>query len=364
MNKKITFIITLLCVFIASCSKDNIIVIEIPELSEGEIRITYQDPDMINARTQEEVASTVVRNGKCELTLDSITLNGKIKECTVTIINKEKQFGANLPLFIEKGKNITMKITGVGDYLMGKSILNISYKGSKFAEDFSEFWQSVNDSFMELSQNNNDKQTYLKQVNLYKDFIKEYPESGYAYSVLIGEMQMLQEDTNPIIQYCAELADKKTDNTWQKYLAEAYKFRQMKQITASTLVFSAQDKEGNTITERDVKGKLILVDFWASWCKPCLESIPKLERIYNKYKNNGLTVVSVSLDTNPNDWIKYTKKHPFKWLSLLGNGQEITQRYDFKYIPYIIAADKDGKVIRKGIEIDGLEQFIEQYLNN
>ena len=217
---------------------------------------------------------------------------------------------------------------------------------------------------MELSQNNNDKQTYLKQVNLYKDFIKKYPESGYAYSVLIGEMQMLQEDTNPIIQYCAELADKKTDNTWQKYLAEAYKFRQMKQITASTLVFSAQDKEGNTITERDVKGKLILVDFWASWCKPCLESIPKLERIYNKYKNNGLTVVSVSLDTNPNDWIKYTKKHPFKWLSLLGNGQEITQRYDFKYIPYIIAADKDGKVIRKGIEIDGLEQFIEQYLNN
>ena len=122
MNKKITFIITLLCVFIASCSKDNIIVIEIPELSEGEIRITYQDPDMINARTQEEVARTVVRNGKCELTLDSITLNGKIKECTVTIINKEKQFGANLPLFIEKGKNITMKITGVGDYLMGKSI--------------------------------------------------------------------------------------------------------------------------------------------------------------------------------------------------------------------------------------------------
>lgn len=363
MKKILLAIAAVLGFFLTSCSNNQKVVIEMPEMNEALVYVIYQDPDMINARTQEEIAKAEIKDGKCELNFDTLTFEGKRKECTVTIVNQNRQFGANLPLIIEKGKTITVKITGVSDYLDGKNILKVSYSGSKFAQTFSEFWQGVNDSFMELSRNNNDKKTYDKQVDLYKNFIQKFPESGYAYSVLIGEMQMLQEDENPIVKYCAQLANEKSENVWHNYLSEAYKYRLAQQKTAATLVFSAQDKDGNVKTERDVKGELILVDFWASWCKPCIESIPKLETIYEKYKDKGLTVVSVSVDTNPNDWLKYLEKHSFKWLSLLGNGQEITQRYNFKYIPYVLIADKDGKVLQKGIEIDKLEGFIEQYLN-
>ena len=363
MKKLFLAMALLLGVIATSCSDNKKVIIEIPEMSDAQVYVIYQDPDMINARTQEEVAKTEIKDGKCELDFDTLNFDGKRKECTVTLINQDKQFGANLPLIIEKGKTVKLKISGVSDYLAQKSILNVSYSGSKFAEAFSDFWKQVNDSFEELVRSNNDVKVYKKQTDIFKNFIKKYPDSGYPYSMLIGEMQMIPEEDNPIVKYCSDLTETQNDNPWHKYLADAYKYRQMKRATASTLVLSAQDIDGKQYTERDFKGKLILVDFWASWCKPCIESIPKLQKIYDKYKDKGLTVVSVSVDTNPNDWAAYVEKNPFVWTSLIGHGREITERYDFQYIPYVLLADSEGKILRQGIEIEKLEGFIEEYLN-
>ncbi len=363
MKKILLAFVAIVGVFFASCSNDKKVVVDIAELSEGDVVVIYQDPDMINARTSEQIATAKIKNGKCEIILDSLEFEGKIKECAITIVNQNKQFGASLPCIIEKGKTITITITGVGDYLARKNILNISYKGSKFAEDFSRFWKDVNDSFMELSRNNNDVKTFKKQVELYKSFIKKYPQSGYAYSVLISEMQTLQNADNPIMDYCRELSNEQTDNVWQKYLSQAYKYKIVQQTANSTLVFTALNQQGDTLTERDVKGELILVDFWASWCKPCLEALPKIEKVWEKYKGKGLSVVSISVDTNPNDWIKFIEKNPMKWTSLIGNGQEITQRYNFQYIPHLILADKNGKILQNGIDIEKLDELIEKNIN-
>lgn len=364
MKKVFLIFFVILTCLLVSCSRGNRLVIEIPEMSEAEVYIIYQDPDMINNRTQEEIVKTEIKNGKCNISLDTLQFTEKRKECSLTIVNKNKKFGINLPLMVEKGKTITLKIKGVSDYLSGRSILKVSYQGSRFAEDFSDFWQKINDSFIELTHTKNNLKMFTKQVGIYKDFITKYPESGYPYSVLISEMQMLRDNDNPVMKYCAALVNEKSDNIWHKYFVEAYKYKVTKQSTISTLVFSAQDKDGRVFTERDIKGRLVLVDFWASWCKPCLESLPKLKQIYDRFKEKGLTVVSISLDMNPNDWIKFSEKNSFSWLSLLGDGQEITQRYDFKYIPYFLIADEKGKILQRGIEIDKLEEFIRQYLVN
>ncbi|MBP3252911.1 MAG: TlpA family protein disulfide reductase [Bacteroidales bacterium] len=347
-----------------SCGAKKGVVIEIPELEKGDVYIVYADPDMINAGTQEELAHAVIKNGRCEIKLDSSDFKGKIKECSVTIINQERQFACNLPLAVEKGKTVTLHIDGVNDYLNKKSPLKVSYSGSKYAEEFSQFWQQVNDSFMELSSNNNAVQTYEKQVGIYKQFIERHPETGFVYSIIIGEMTMIEDDNNPVLKYCEELSETKSDNVWLNYLIAAYKDRKVRAATASTLVFSAVDKDGNTVTDRDInKGKLVLIDFWATWCKPCREAIPHLQELYARYHSKGLEMVSISVDMNPNDWQKYIKSNPFQWTSLLGDGNELTQRYNFKYIPYVLIADKDGKILKKGIEVNKLEQFIPEYLN-
>ncbi len=347
----------------ASCSNKTQVVIDIPEVSEGDVVVVYQDPDMIQARTDSKLATAKLKNGKCEISFDSLQFDGKRKECSVSIINKDKGFGATLPFIIEKGKTITLKVTGVIDYLAQKNVLQLDYKGSKFAEKFSKFWGEINNSFMELSRTGNDNKIFANQVKLIKDFIEEYPESGYPYSILMSEVQVLSDKQNPILQYCAELSNNKSENSWQKYLVEIYKEKMLRMIAGSTFVISAQDKDGKTITERDIKGKVILVDIWASWCKPCHEAMPKVKEIYNKYKDKGLTVVSVSVDTNPNDWLKYIEKNPFEWMSLLGNGQELAQRYDCQYIPYFMVVGKDGKILKQGVGLDGVEEVIKQYLD-
>ncbi len=363
MKRYFLLIVVALCGLFFSCSKTTQVIIDIHEVSEGDVVVVYQDPDMIKVGDREKVVTTTLKNGKCEINLDTIQFEGKRKECSVTITNRAKNFVATLPLIVEKGKTITLRVTGVGDYLAQKNVLQLDYKGSKFAERFSKFWGDINNSFMELSRRGNDNNIFVGQVKIIKDFIKEYPDSGYPYSILMSEIQVLSDKQNPILQYCTELSNTKSNNPWQKYLVEMYKEKMVKRIAETMFVFSAQNKDGKTFTERDIKGKVILVDFWASWCKPCHEIMPKIREIYKKYKDKGLTVVSISVDTNPNDWLKYIEKNPFEWISLLGNGQEITQRYNFQYIPYIMIVNEKGKILQQGIGMENVEEVIKQYLD-
>lgn len=365
MKKRICLILAIISMVFVSCSRTTSLTVDIPEVSSGKVYVIYADPEQINNRQQDVLAQKDFTNGKITIEFDSLKFDkSKIKECALVVVNEQQQFSCNLPLPIEKGKKITVTISGVKEYLNHQSNLKVSYSGSKQAEDFSDFWQKVNKTFVDLSQGQNNTKIYQEQVNLYKDYLKKYPDSGFPYSIILGQLSLISnEDSNPVMQYCAQLSEQKSDNPWLNLLIAAYKDKKIKAVTSKELVFSAQDNNNKIYTERNVKGKLILVDFWATWCKPCQESIPKLKSLYTKYHSRGLEIVSISLDTNPNDWTSYIQKNPFPWLSLIGNGKEITQRYDFQYIPYVILADEHGKILKSNIQVEELEKFIDSYLS-
>ena len=67
---------------------------------------------------------------------------------------------------------------------------------------------------------------------------------------------------------------------------------------------SLPDTKGNTINLSSLKGKVVMIDFWASWCGPCRRANPSVVRLYEKYKDKGLEVYGVSIDSKKNDWIK------------------------------------------------------------
>jgi thiol-disulfide isomerase/thioredoxin len=363
MKKRICLVFALMSILFVGCSRTTSVTINIPELSNGKVYIIYANPDQINNRQPDKLAEKEFTSGKITIDFDSLQFKGKVKECTMMIINEDKQFACNLPLPLEHHKKISVTITGIEEYLSHKSNLKVSYSGTKRAEDFSDFWQNVNKTFTQMHQNQDNNKVYQQQVDLYKGYLKKYPDSGFPYSIIIGELQMIQGENNPIMQYCALLSEEKSDNVWLNYLIAAYKDKKIQAITAKTLVFSAQDINNKTYTERDIKGKLILVDFWASWCKPCREAIPKLKALYKKYHSQGLEIVSISIDTNPNDWTKFLKTNSFEWLTLLGNGQEITQRYNFQYIPYVLLADSQGNILKTNVQVEELEKFIGDYLS-
>ncbi len=346
-----------------SCSDTRGVHISIPELQEGEVYITYQNPQMISTGDRRQIIKGNLTKGEFVANLDSIDFDGKIYECVVTIINKDKQFACQTPMPIQKGKTLKLTITSVEEYLKKTSALKVSYSGSKYAEDFSSFWNEINHTF-ELLSKNNDEKIYSQQVDIYKKYLEHNPKSEYAYAMLLSEVSMLKDDKNPVVIFAQELATQKTDIAWQEYLSSYFKTKKLQQISSGTLVFKAQNLKGDTITERDLKGKLILVDFWASWCKPCIEAIPKIEALHKKYAKKSLQIVSISVDTNPNDWLNYMNKHSMPWLSLWGNGNELTERYDFQYIPHILLADSTGKVLKNGITAQELDVFIDKYFDN
>lgn len=99
-------------------------------------------------------------------------------------------------------------------------------------------------------------------------------------------------------------------------------------------------------TVPDTKGKVVLVDFWASWCGPCKKSFPVLTEMHKKYADKGFTVVAVSLDEDKTDMDKFLKKNPVPFPVVRDSeGKKLAEKIDVQGIPMSFLIGVDGKVI-------------------
>ena len=107
-----------------------------------------------------------------------------------------------------------------------------------------------------------------------------------------------------------------------------------------------------------LRGKVVLIDFWASWCGPCRKELPNVKRCYEKYKNKGFEILGVSLDKNRDEWIEAISKEGLTWpqVSDLKFWQsEACQIYAVQSIPYTVLIDKKGIIIAtdlRGADLD------------
>ncbi len=125
--------------------------------------------------------------------------------------------------------------------------------------------------------------------------------------------------------------------------------------------------DGKTASLSDFKGKVVLLDFWASWCGPCRRENPKVVALYNKYKSQGFEVFGVSLDGNKDRWLKAIDKDKLTWqhVSDLQKWQSGPARlYGVKSIPQTFLIDKEGKILAKNLKGPALEQKIQEALKD
>lgn len=116
--------------------------------------------------------------------------------------------------------------------------------------------------------------------------------------------------------------------------------------------FSIEDTSGKVISLSNFKGKYVLIDFWASWCRPCRINNPALKKIYEKYKGRGLQVLSISMDTDENAWKKAISDDGMNWLQgsdLKGENLGTGLKYGIIAVPQYLLIDPNGIVLVKSI---------------
>lgn len=365
MRLKILFGLLISLAFVG-CSKAPKVSIEIPELKEGNIAIIYASPDQMQNPEQSVIYTSDYKDGKIEIKLDSIKFDKDLIECALIVRSKDNSKFINLPLPLEKGKTLEVKITNLSQYDKG-GIVKVSYEGSKHAEEFNTFWNKIQN--LKIEEVNANAQTindvFKKFANVYKEYIDNYPESGFPYMLLMSQLSSMPFDNNnALFALSDKLCTDTKGNNWKDVFCKLIGEKKLAAATSTKLVFSAVDEKGNAFTERDVQGRLILVDFWASWCKPCQEEMPHLKDIYNKYSSKGLSIVGISIDKNESDWKAFLAKNPLPWLSLIGEGESLTKRYDFEYIPFNLLVDESGNILAKNIHGKELDSFIEKHFSN
>jgi thiol-disulfide isomerase/thioredoxin len=106
---------------------------------------------------------------------------------------------------------------------------------------------------------------------------------------------------------------------------------------------------GKTVRLSDYKGKVVLLEFWATWCPPCRASVPGLEKLHKAYKDKGLVLLAVTMDMGGDDEVRsYIKESGITYTVLKGT-EDVATKYQVRSIPMMLVLGKDGKIAKRYI---------------
>lgn len=127
-----------------------------------------------------------------------------------------------------------------------------------------------------------------------------------------------------------------------------------------------KDTSGNDVSLASLRGKVVLIDFWASWCGPCRRESPRMVKIYNQYRDKGFEIFGVSLDKDRNSWVKAIKNDKLYWTHVSDLGYwnaKPAKLYNVGSIPYTVLLDRNGKIIAKGLYGSEIEDKLKTVFN-
>jgi thiol-disulfide isomerase/thioredoxin len=134
-------------------------------------------------------------------------------------------------------------------------------------------------------------------------------------------------------------------------------------IGAAAPEIALPNVKDSMVTLSSLKGKVVLIDFWASWCGPCRHANPSVVRLYKKYKDQGFEVFGVSIDSKKAAWIKAIKQDKIKYTQVNDNGgwnSSVTATYGVDQIPTSFLLDKNGNVFAIDAEGKELDKLVKQ----
>ena len=126
--------------------------------------------------------------------------------------------------------------------------------------------------------------------------------------------------------------------------------------------FTATTIEDQHIQLADYRGKVVLLDFWATWCGPCIAELPNVKRVYEKYRDKGFRIISISLDREKQTLRQFVEQREIRWPQIYDADREadkqIARRYGVNAIPQMILVGRDGKIIDTRLRGSALETAV------
>jgi len=286
----------------------------------------------------------------------------------------------NLILPLASGEKITVNGNASGPstiFVKGTQDVERMMEFNQFLQQNYMKQQALNQEFQTVPQNANKDSIMLVFRNRYEAIeaekhalIRKMIDQDASLFANIALMEQLPAEDMQNVAYYVKVRDALADQYGASpfYQGLDQKTQQVSRFMPGSDVpeINLPNPDGNLIPLSSLRGKVVLIDFWASWCKPCRMENPNVVAAYQKYKDKGFTVYGVSLDRNKEAWVKAIQQDNLTWthVSDLKFWQsEAARAYGVSGIPFALLIDQDGKVIGKNLRGQKLFNTLEKVLN-
>lgn len=280
-------------------------------------------------------------------------------------------------LHVEGGGNDAVLFIGnekIGIEGSYDNVSGVKVTGSKFHQDFRDFETLFNPLYMKLQEMNKElsamtpeqrtdsvMQGYEAHVDkiiaAIDQFVTEKKSSPIAAFTLYATRQLDQDPDNLERRFNA-LSQEVQQSFFGKIIHDEITKSKVGAIGTQAIAFTQNDPEGKPVSLDSFRGKYVLVDFWASWCKPCRMENPNVVSAFNRFKDKNFTVLGISLDKSKEDWVAAIRQDGLSWThtsDLRYWQNEVAMKYNIQSIPQNFLIDPKGVIVAKNLRGEALQ---------